>query len=233
MNDRDIRRTERAVRVQTFGQTRADDFAPGSKALELFAQLDPLFEQLEQARVGQLRGPVSKESVLAALLEDFKAISRTARAIALDDPDFSPAAFRYPEALTETPITTHADALLELFEDQPGDSPEQATAKATLRARFLAFEISSDFVEDLREDRDALTTCNAAKHEDNQEGVESTAAIGQILGKIQTLVSRLDSIMKNKFASQPEVLAAWKSASRVERSPKRKPQDPPAPAPVP
>lgn len=40
---------------------------------------------------------------------------------------------------------------------------------AALRARFIAYEVPADFVEDLRSDRNALAACNAVKHSDNQE----------------------------------------------------------------
>ena len=40
MDDHNIRRFNRATRVQTFGQENAADFAPCSKASALFAELD-------------------------------------------------------------------------------------------------------------------------------------------------------------------------------------------------
>ena len=136
MNDRNIRRFERATRVQTFGRDHAADFAPGGKAAVLFEELGSLVTSLTAARVGQLRGPAGKEAVIEALSEDFKDIARTARAIALDEPGFPVAAYRHPATSVETPVTTHADALLLLLEDQATDTPAQITAKAALRAKL-------------------------------------------------------------------------------------------------
>jgi hypothetical protein len=163
-------------------------------------------------------------------LENFKDIARTARAIGLDEPDFPVAAYRHPGKYTEEPITTHADALLKLLEDQPADSPEQTTAKAALRAKFIAYETAADFVEDLRADRAALDACNAAKHSDNHEGVESTSAIDTLLAEAKAIVTRLDAAFLNKYKTNPDKIAAWKSASRIERAPRKaKTPEPPAP----
>lgn len=217
MDDDSIRATERATRVQTFGRDNADDFSAATKAAGLFRDLDPIVEKLTAARVGQLRGPVGKQALIEALSIDFKDIARTARAIFLDEPDFPVAAYRHPGKYTEEPVTTHADALLLLLEDQAADSPEQKTAKAALRAKFIAYEIAPNFVADLRADRDALDACNNAKHSDNQEGVESTASIDTLLTQAKDIVTRLDAAVLNKYKNNPEKIAAWKSASRIER----------------
>ncbi len=231
MDDQNIRRFSRATRVQTFGRDRAADFASGGKAAALFAELDPIIAKLTAARVGQLRGPVGKDALIEALSEDFKDIARTARAIALDDPAFNPAPYRHPASYVETAVATHADALLGLLEDKDTDTPVEIAAKAALRAKFTAYELPADFVEDLRADRDALTACNAAKHSDNQEGVESTAAIDDLLLQVNAIVTRLEAAVQNRYKNDPEKIAAWKSASRIERTARKKKDagDEPAP----
>ncbi|MES2477370.1 MAG: hypothetical protein V4640_16405 [Verrucomicrobiota bacterium] len=221
MDNRNIRRFERATRVQTFGRDYAADFAPGSKVAALFLELDPIVLDLTEARVGQLRVPVGKPVLIDALSTDFKDIARTARAIKLDDASFQDDDFRHPATSAETPITTHADALLDLLENKPTDTPAQLAAKAALRARFVTYELPADFVTDLRTDRDALDTCNRAKHSDNLEGVESTSAIDTLLSDTQAIITRLDAAIQNKYRNDPDKLAAWKSASRTERPAKK------------
>jgi hypothetical protein len=230
MDDENIRRFDRANRVLTFCRDRATDIAPSSKIATLITALTPLVEQLAAARIGQLRTPVGKPALIEALSIDFKDIARTARAIHLDDPSFPVAAYRHPGTYVETPITTHADALLLLLEDQVSDSAEQKTAKAALRARFIAYELPANFVEDLRADRVALAARNEAKNNDNQEGVASTAAIENLLAQAREIIQRLDAAFLNKYRNDPPTIAAWKSASRVERAPKRQ-QDSPPPRP--
>jgi hypothetical protein len=61
--------------------------------------------------------------------------------------------------------------------------------------------------------------------------VESTAAIDDLLAQAQSVITRLDAAVKNKYARDPEKLAAWKSASHTERPDKKaKSQETPAPA---
>ena len=98
MDDRNIRRFERATRVQTFGCDHAADFAPGSKAAGFFVDLDTIVLELTDARVGQIRSVVGKPVLIDALSLDFRDIARTARAIKLDDPGFDDSVFRHPAA---------------------------------------------------------------------------------------------------------------------------------------
>ena len=235
MNDRDNRRSDRATRVQSFGSDNAADFLSGSKGAGLFTELDGILLELTRARVGQIRTPVTKQTLLDALFADFKDIARTSRAIALEEPGFPAAAYRFPADYSEATATTHAEALLKLLEDnnkpvsEGGDTPEQKAAKAVLRAKFIAFEIAEDFVEDLRADLQAIRDINSGKISDNLTGVENTAAIDTLLGQAQGVITRLDALMQNKYSRNPDKLAAWKSASHVERAAKK--AAPAAPAP--
>ena len=233
MNDRDIRRENRLIAVQTFGREHAADYPANSKAAALLASLDTLLADLTQAKVGQLRSPVSKETLLDALHLDQRNIARTARAMELAvEPGFASSPYRLPDNPAYAAVLTHADALLALLEDRPVDTPAQTAAKTALRAKFVAYELPADFVTDLRADIDALRAAFASQRVDNQEGVENTSAIGTLLGQGQTLVTQLDAIMHNKYARQPDVLRAWMSASHVERAPTRA-KSPAAPAPDP
>jgi len=235
MNDRDQRRYDRLTRVQTFGRENAAEFAAGSKAKTHFAAIDGLLVEIDDAKAGQQPARVSKETLLDALTLDFKDIVRTARAIALTENGFA-SPYRIPDNPSEAAIVTHADALLARLEDNNapvadgGDTAEQKTAKATLRARFTAYEMAADFVADLRADRKAIADANKLNQGETQEGVENTALIGQLLEKAGKDVQELDAIMNNKYSRQPEKLRAWQSASRIERAPQReKKAEPPAP----
>lgn len=220
MNDRDQRRYDRLTRVQTFGRENAGEFAAGSKAKTHFTAIDGLITQLDDAKVGQQPTRVSKETLLEALTFDFKDIARTARAIALTENGFA-TPYRIPDNPSEAAILTHADALLARLEDQPDDSAGTKTAKAALRARFIAYEIASDFVEDLRADRKAIGDANKLNQGETQEGVENTALIGLPLVKAGKDVQELDAIVRNKYSRQPGKLRTWQSASRIERAPQR------------
>jgi len=149
MNDRDIRRYERATRVQTFGVENDTAFATGSKAKTHFGNVDGLIGKLDDAKAGQTPTRVSKETLLDSLVLDLKNISRTARSIGLTENGFA-APYRIPDNPSEAAITTHTDAVLARLEDQPADSAAVKTAKDALRARFVAYELPADFVTHLR-----------------------------------------------------------------------------------
>jgi hypothetical protein len=220
MNDRDQRRYDRLTNVQTFGRANAADFEPGAKALIHFGNVDDLISGIDRAKAGQKPTRVSKETLLDALTLDLQNIARTARAIELTSPSFA-APYRIPDNPSEAAITTHADAVLLLLEEQPNDSAAIKTAKAALRARFITYDLPSDFVADLRASRQAVTEANQHNQDEVQEGVENTALIGALLGRGRDEVTELNAIMYNKYTRQPEKLRAWQSASRVERAPQR------------
>jgi len=122
MNDRDIRRYERATRVQTFGVENDTAFAAGSKAKTHFGNVDGLIGKLDDAKAGQTPTRVSKETLLDSLVLDLKNISRTARSIGLIENGFA-APYRIPDNPSEAAITTHTDAVLARLEDQPPIPP--------------------------------------------------------------------------------------------------------------
>ena len=119
------------------------------------------------------------------------------------------------------------------LEDQAADSAAVKTAKAALRARFVEYEMSADFVAHLREDRDAITDANKHNQDENLGGVENTELIGQLLDQINAEIGELDAIIHNKYTRQPEKLRAWQSASHMERAPQREKKPAPAKTPAP
>src|SRR5436853_2021195 len=84
---------EMFIRARQFGVSHSDAFPADTRGGELFAALDAAFRELEghateQESVRRLskEGTTLKNIALAALQEDLKVISRTARAMALTTP---------------------------------------------------------------------------------------------------------------------------------------------------
>lgn len=223
MDDRDQLREDRLEAVQTFGRANRGDFAAGSVALDHFANVDRILGDLADAKVGQVRLPVTKETQLQALRLDLKNIARTARAVALKDPTFPGAAYALPQNPAERALLDHAKVVLNTFEPHPEDDDATVVAsKAALVAQFVAYELPADFVADLRADYDAVPKANEDKRADNQEGVENTAAIERLLREGNAEVQHLDAIMHNKYTRDVDKLRAWRTASHVQRAPARR-----------
>lgn len=242
MNDRDLRREERATRSLTFLTTNAGDFPPLSVFPLHRLTVKQLLEDLIPAKAGQRPDRTSKSSLLDALLLDFKRISATARAIELRSVRRASLirSIRCPTASSKTSRFTwtnfsHCGNTTPPPWLKGGDTPEQKAAKAALRQRFLDLSIKSAFVTDLRHDRDAVDKIDERNIQAQQGGVENTAAISDILGKLSIEVDIMDAVVGNVYATQPERLHAWERASRIERDPKRgkKPSPPPADSPPP
>src|SRR5207302_7840900 len=94
-------------------------------------------------------------------------------------------------------------------------------AKTALAARFIAHELPGDFVQNLRDDRDAIADAQDTQEAGDQSGVQSTATVGRLIRDGMKERTYLDAIVRNKYARNPDKLAAWESASRIERAPQR------------
>ena len=230
MRDRNVRQAHRANRVQTFGIQYTADFAAGSKAQTHFTNLNTLLVKLDQAKAGQLPARAGKSTLFQALEQDLVNLARTARQIEKAENGFA-APFRLPDNTSDTAVLNHTDAVLAVLEDQAGDDATTKAEKAALRTRFTEYELPADFVAHLRADRDAIAAADQHNQSENLEGVESTRLIDELLKQINGEVAELDAIMHNKYAGQPEKLAAWMSASHVERDPRHE-QDTPATPPA-
>ena len=209
MNDRETARYDMFGRVTTFGKDNAANFAAGSKATAHFACMAQVIKDLDTAKAGQQGGGVTgKEVLLDALRLDIQNISRTARAIAQDEPGFADR-FPAPASPGHGALLTTADAyLLEL-------------AKPGVAAKFIANELPADFVQDLADDRAAIDHAKDEVESDDSEGVKSTAAVGRLIKAGMKEVTYLNAIMHNKYSRDGDKLRAWKSASHIERAPQR------------
>lgn len=220
MNNRDQRRYQRLTRVRIFGRERAADFPPGSKAAELLAAIDQQLIELDGARLGQVPELIDKLPLLKALSLYCKKIARTAKAIDLHTPGFA-APYLMPEKPGEQPLLTHADGLLQRLDDQPDDSAEELGNKAALRARFHPYALATNFVQELRQHREALRAAHEANQSETQDGVGNTKLIEERLDTAGHTVQELDAIVVNKFGNEPDQLRAWRTASRIESAPRR------------
>ncbi len=223
MQDADRRRYEMLVRVRDFGAAHAAAFPAQSRGAELFAALTATVRELDTHATAQTTGQSvarastgGKATARAALLEDLEAIRRTARAIALDNPDFLDS-FRLPRGrLNDQQLLTTARAF--------------AAAALPLKADFIRNELPADFLDDLDSDIKEFEQAITGQNLSTDTHVAATQAIDDGLDRGFNLVRQLDAVVRNKFTNDAATLAAWLSASHVERAPKTKKAEPPPPS---
>jgi hypothetical protein len=232
MDGRETRRYDAFVRVKTFGENNAADFADGSTAQANFTIIGQVIDGLDEAKAGQKPGKnTSKETLLDAIRLDIQNITRTAAAIAQTEPGFADS-FRPPANSNEGALLTTADKFLQQFGVQSGAVSKVVPSPSPLVAKFVAHEMDPNFVTNLQNDRDAVMTAQSQQESARETGVGNTANVGPLIKQGMQALNTLDAIMHNKYGSNPDKLAAWMSASHIERDAKRaKPQPTPqAPA---
>jgi len=223
MNDRESRRIQMFVRVDSFGDAHTDDFVANSIGRTLFVDLKAVIAELNAHAAAEVagRGSARQETDMCAetrreLREDLEAIYRTARAI--DAPgNLISEMFRVPPKGNDRALLNAARAA-------------RANAEP-LKAQFIAHELRPDFLEDLDADIAAFEKAITDRSSAVGDHVAANAAIDAAIERGNDIVRKLDAIVRNKYANNVGVLAEWTSASHAERAPRRKaePTQPPAP----
>jgi hypothetical protein len=230
MNARDKRRYDAFKRIQTFGDTNTADFAAGSVAQTNFSTIDQVIAGLDTAKAGQMdNADTSKDTLYDAVRLDIQSITRTAAAIDQEEPGFADT-FRPPKAYNPAALLTTTDAFLLQLAVQPTDSAAIKTAKSALVAKFIAHEMNANFVTNLQTDRQAIADEEKNMENDSEDRVGNTAVISPLIRQGMKALNTLDAIMHNKYSAQADKMAAWTSASHIERDPQR---NNPQPAPTP
>lgn len=209
MNALENRQLEMFARVRDFGVARTDDFAAGTLGQELFASLSQVVANLETHATSQTsqrneakKTTASKTAVRETLLASLAALQRTARILALDDPGLENS-FRLPRKVTDQSLLTAARAMV---------------ARATpLSAELIRHELPADFVTKLTAQITALEETITNRSEARSAQVTATASIGQMSEQGLALVQRLEVLVRNKYVSEPQTLAAWETARRVTK----------------
>jgi len=111
MTNRQLRRYEMLVRVSEFGSARRDQFPESSRAGQAFATVGEVVMRLRDRAVAQLalkqQGARARAAARAALELMLESMSRTARIIQADEPDF-PNTFQAPERESAQAVLTAA-----------------------------------------------------------------------------------------------------------------------------
>ena len=223
MNDKDNAVYQALGRVKRFGTTYAATIPAGSIAAREFIRVGEVIAAIgpEDSKPGIPASPATgaKSHLFAEVWEDLKAISATARTIARKEPGFA-AAFTLREDTHRDIIATAKDFLKNL------ENP------ATV-AKFVAYLLPADFVADLQADLAAIDEKDDEQTDDKLEDIGETARTILLIKEGRALIGSLNTSVRNLFRRDPEVLAEWRTASRIHRTGGPAPEEtPPPPPPV-
>ena len=212
MQDTTLRYLNMGRRVTDFNETYATSFPAGSRGSQLITVINTAVETLERQGARQdaadLDGQQAtdeKNAALAALVNLLRPINQTARGMEKLFPGIG-GRFRMPRGSDQNFIN-RARAYI-----------EEATP---LAAEFTSRGLPADFTETLDA---AVTRVESAIDRQNAAlGAQTTAsaAVKAAQQQLVDAVREFSPIVRNTLRDDPAALAAWESASHVERAPRR------------
>lgn len=228
MNSREQARFDAFKGASSFGINNVNDFKPASgttktKVQELFEALGTVADGEAAAKkntvlgnlvrailaqdsgTGDFRsGTTSKSVQRDGLIAVLRGLNKSAAAMATADqtPEIMDN-FRMPHGTNDTVIVARARAF--------------ADAAGPLKAKFAALEHPVDFIEALRQRVVDFENADSDQGTGLQDQVGATASIDDLIDQGLVILKQLDAIMHNKYAPNPEKLAAWLTASNIQR----------------
>lgn len=221
MEDINIRYLQMGRRVSDFAQVHAANFPANSRASELIAAINAAVTTMETQGAKQDAADIAgkqatdeKDAARAALLDRMRPINRTARGMEKLFPGIG-AQFAMPRGGGVQPVINRAQAFI--------------AAGTPIGAEFVKRGLPSNFLTELEAAIAPMMNASEAQNRALTEQTDATAAINDAQQQLMDAVRELSPIVRNTFQADAGAVAAWKSASRVERPPKKKKQAPPPP----
>ena len=205
------------VRVNQLGIDNAADFTgfPTTK----FAELGVLVGVTESDSAAQQSGFGEaaqqfevKDTAREDVRDEMSDISRTAKSMEYEFDGISDK-FRFQRNMPDANMLAKARAFF--------------TESAPYDQNFQDYGLDKNFRADLNTAADAFEASFSNTASATAEHVAATADTSSTIRQGMVIVRILDGIVRNKYANNPGKLAAWISASHVEKAPKKK--DPPTP----
>jgi len=211
MNVHELRRYQMLQRVRLFAAACHGAFADVPLAAQMVAVIDASVDAVEREATqhsGAVRHArertIAKADARAAVLQQLRAIRRTARALAIDAKGLD-ARFQLPRE--------PCDELLAAF------ARSVVARAAQLEQDFIAHAMPATFLADLRHAIDDFETAMRDRHAATWAHISARVGIEQATARGFRAVRRLDVIVANRFGQNARALAAWRCARQIERSP--------------
>lgn len=212
--DRDETSTlEMFIRVHGFAAAHADLFPATSHGGELFADIGNIIAELRGHAAAQSttsraskEGTTLKSVALAALQDELEAISRTARAIAINTPGF--------DDKFHLPRNIGAEKLIAVARSFAQDAEP-------VKAEFIKRGLPASFLDDLNSRIAEAEQLIESRDQHAGAGLAATAAVDDAVERGMKVVRELDAIVRNICRDDPAALAEWTGARHIERAPRR------------
>jgi hypothetical protein len=215
--------------VRLHGQPRAAAFPLNTRGGELYVSINTCIGNIERFSGEQaqherdFREASRRKDVAETSLDDLMiSMNRTARSMSRTMPGVEEK-FRLPP--NKDGVMWLAAARAFAVEAEP------------FADEFVRRNTASDFIDDLKARILAVVQATDDQEKAESARVHDTAALAEAVRQGLADVRELDAIVRNTFAGNEAELAAWESASHVERAPRRAeeeeeppPPEPPAPA---
>jgi hypothetical protein len=151
--------------------------------------------------------------------QQLRHLVRVAQTATSDHPELD-GLFKYPE--NGGPLAGFISAAKSLL-----------TAAGSQKDLFVTLGLGETFIDNLTQEVAQFDTVSDSSHTNRQNHVGARADLAKVAGTCIKLVSVIDGLNRARFAADPEMLAAWQSASRVSGGRRSRAAVPPEPAPVP
>jgi hypothetical protein len=201
------------MRVDNFGDQNLEFFPPAALGGQLFARIKAAVAKLAISLAQQVSGSTSAQQGTAtkavareALRSDLERMRHTARAMAKTMPGID-TKFRIPRKASDQELIGTAQAF--------------AADALPIKNNFIQFAMPPTFLDELNEHIEDFQEALSNQQTGVGTRVMATAAIDDELDAALDAKRQLDAIVRNTFRDDPARLAAWTSASHVERSPRR------------
>lgn len=210
MNSIERRKLNLFRRVIAFGETRLADFPAESLSGNLFSDLNRIVADLVRSGAGQLStgganraSGTTRATARKNLRRELVAISRTAKLIGRQVPGLADK-FRLPPNNADQTLLLAANAF--------------AADALPFRDLFLSHELPVDFLDELNAARTAFDEAVRIQTTAAMEAIAVNRSVNEGIARGVETVRRLDVLVRNKFRNDPATLAAWASASHLERA---------------
>jgi len=211
MNVHELRRYQMLQRVRRFADTFHDAFADIPLAGQMFTAVEEsvdAFNREATRHVGAVQharnSTIAKADARKAVLQQLRAIRRTARALAIDAKGLDER-FRLPREPRDLLLASFARVVVR--------------HAAPLEQTFIAYAMPGTFLADLTQAIRDFEAAIGHRHAATGAHISARVGIEQTVARGFGAVRRLDVIVTNRLGHDPSALAAWRCARRIERSP--------------